>query len=281
MAAEQLFGARTVWVADPDPGPSKILAHNMPTVPNLGNLHAIDWQNLPPVDILTAGFPCQPVSAAGRRRGTRDDRWLFHDILDGVRQLPEPPALLIFENVRGLLTANQGDAMRDVVQGLAELGLLARWRILRASDVGAPHQRPRVWITAADPVRVRRRLGPHRRGTAGRGPVREHHPPGAEHPRPGGEGRFDPALWGRFLPAVRRWERTLGRPAPFPAEIGPRGYPRVSSRWLEWVMGLPAGWVTDVPGLSATAQRQLLGNGVVPQQARAAIADLLDWPDPA
>ncbi|MFW5421050.1 DNA cytosine methyltransferase [Nocardiopsis sp. CNT-189] len=154
MAAEQLFGARTEWIADPAPGPSKILAHNMPAVPNLGDLHAIDWQHTPPVDILTTGFPCQPVSAAGRRHGTRD-RWLFQDILDGVRRLPEPPALLLFENVRGLLTANQGDAMRNVVRGLAELGLLARWRVLRASDVGAPHQRPRVWITAADPVRVK------------------------------------------------------------------------------------------------------------------------------
>jgi DNA (cytosine-5)-methyltransferase 1 len=280
MAAAQIFGAELAWVADPAPGPAAVLAHQLPHVDNLGDLHAIPWEEVPPVDILTAGFPCQPVSLAGPRRGTDDPRWLFHDILDGVRRLPERPALLIFENVRGLLTANRGAAMRDVVHGLAELGLLARWRVLRASDCGAPHQRARVWITAADPVRLRRRLGPHRRGAPGPGPVRDPHTPGAEHHRPGREGRVDPALWGRFLPAVRRWERTLGRPAPFPAEIGPRGYPRISARWLEWMMGVPDGWVTDVPGLSATAQRHLLGNGVVPQQARAAIADLMDWPDP-
>ncbi|WP_262391507.1 hypothetical protein [Nocardiopsis sp. CNR-923] len=70
-----------------------------------------------------------------------------------------------------------------------------------------------------------------------------------------------------------------GRPAPFPADIGPRG-PRISARFMEWMMGLSDAWVTGVPGLSHAAQRHALGNGVVPQQAAAAVADLLDWPDP-
>lgn len=126
LAVEDVFGARLAWVADPARGPAAVLAHQYPDVPNLGNLNAIRWEELRPVDIVTAGFPCQPVSLAGRRRGTSDDRWLFHDILDGVRRLPRRPELLVFENVRGLLRASEGEAMRAVIHGLARDGFLAR-----------------------------------------------------------------------------------------------------------------------------------------------------------
>lgn len=279
LAVEDVFGARLEWVADPAPGPSKVLAHNLPTVPNIGDLKSIDWPNLPPVDIVAAGFPCQPVSFSGRHRGTNDERWLIHDILDGVRQMPQRPALLILENVRGLLTANQGNAMRAVVQGLAEHGFLARWRVLRASDVGAPHQRARTFIVARDALRVRRGLGTDRDRPSFPQPSGEDLPPGTGDPRPSGRGRPDSALWGRFSPHIRCWEQTLGRPAPFPADIGPRG-PRISIPFVEWLMGLPAGWIADVPDLPHTKRREILGNGVVPQQAAAAIEDLMNWPTP-
>lgn len=280
LAVENLFDSRLQWVADPDPGSSHVLAHRWPTTPNLGDLRTIDWENIPAIDILTAGFPCQPVSSAGRRRGTHDERWLFDDILAGIRRMPQRPALLIFENVRGLLTANQGTAMRTVVQGLARDGFLAQWRILRASDVGAPHQRARIFLTARDTLRDRRGMGPDRIGAAHPRPSDQTVPSGAGDHRTGGERGVDPALWRRFTPAVQRWEHVTGRKAPFPAEIGPRGA-RISTRWLEWTMGLPEGWVTDVPELSHAVQRRLLGNGVVPQQASAAIEDLLAWPTPA
>ncbi|WP_262391508.1 DNA cytosine methyltransferase [Nocardiopsis sp. CNR-923] len=115
LAVETILGARRAWVADPAPGPSKILAHNWPDTPNLGDLHTIRWEAVPPVDILTAGFPCQPVSLAGPRRGVADERWLFDDILSGIQQMQQRPRLLVFENVRGLLRASDGEAMRRVV----------------------------------------------------------------------------------------------------------------------------------------------------------------------
>lgn len=80
--------------------------------------------------------------------------------------------------------------------------------------------------------------------------------------------------WGPYEPAVRRWEKHT-RPAPEPHEPGTRGNQRLSARFVEWMMGLPDGWVTDVPGISDSAQKTALGNGVVPQQAAAAIAILL------
>lgn len=83
-----------------------------------------------------------------------------------------------------------------------------------------------------------------------------------------------PERWGKYAAAVRRWER-LTRPAPAPIETGPRGGPRLAARFVEWVMGLPEGWVTDVPGLTSRQAIVALGNGVVPRQASRALDALL------
>ena len=82
--------------------------------------------------------------------------------------------------------------------------------------------------------------------------------------------------WGRYATAIARHERMLGRPAPPPTEPGRHGRPRLSPRFEEWMMCLPAGWVTDVPNLTRNEQLRLLGNGVVPPQAIAALRWLLD-----
>lgn len=86
-------------------------------------------------------------------------------------------------------------------------------------------------------------------------------------------GRID---FGGYAPAIARWERVLGRPAPAPTEpTGRGGAHRLSPRFVEWLMGLPEGHVTGVPGLTRNAQLKALGNGVVPQQATAALTHLL------
>ena len=77
--------------------------------------------------------------------------------------------------------------------------------------------------------------------------------------------------WGSYGPAIARWETVIGRPAPVPIEPGPKGNPRLSPAFVEWLMGLPEGWVTDVPDISRSAALTALGNGVVPQQAAAAL----------
>lgn len=78
-----------------------------------------------------------------------------------------------------------------------------------------------------------------------------------------------------YGPAIRHWEAILGRPAPCPTEPGPRGGRRLAARFPEWMQGLPDGHVTAVPGLSYKEQIHALGNGVVPQQAAAALRLLL------
>lgn len=81
--------------------------------------------------------------------------------------------------------------------------------------------------------------------------------------------------WGDYAPAIRRWEAVRGT-APAPTELTPKGKHRLSARFTEWMMGLPAGWVTDVD-MSRNEQLKALGNGVVPQQAIAAIIDILTY----
>lgn len=83
-----------------------------------------------------------------------------------------------------------------------------------------------------------------------------------------------------YGPAVRRWERVTGRSAPCPMEPGTRGNRRLSPAFVEWMMGLPEGWVTDILTKRKDALT-VLGNGVVPRQAEEAFRHLMaDWPEP-
>jgi DNA (cytosine-5)-methyltransferase 1 len=82
--------------------------------------------------------------------------------------------------------------------------------------------------------------------------------------------------WGKFEPAIRRWESMLGRPAPAPTKPdGKDAAHRLSSEFTEWMMGVPAGWITGV-GLSRNDELKACGNGVVPQQAELALRMLLE-----
>lgn len=85
-----------------------------------------------------------------------------------------------------------------------------------------------------------------------------------------------PVNWGEYQLTIARWEARLGRRVPRPTEpTGRDSSPRLSPAFVEWMMGLPEGWVTAVPGVNRSAQLKALGNGVVPQQAAAALRDML------
>lgn len=89
----------------------------------------------------------------------------------------------------------------------------------------------------------------------------------------GDPGRCDgatDAVWGDYTTAIRRWEHILGRPAPAPTVLGPNGGRRLNPDLVDWMMGWPAGW-TDVPGVTRSERLSLGGDGVVPQQAFAAL----------
>jgi DNA (cytosine-5)-methyltransferase 1 len=171
MAVEEVFGGTTVWHSEIDKAASKVLAHRWPGVLNLGDISEINWDSVPPVDVLCGGFPCQDVSSAGRRAGikdgTRSGLWaVFAEAIDWLH-----PQFVVIENVRGLLSAaahrvepdeaTVGDragrpvlrAAGAVLGDLADLGYDAQWATFAAADIGAPHRRERVFIVATDATR--------------------------------------------------------------------------------------------------------------------------------
>jgi DNA (cytosine-5)-methyltransferase 1 len=291
MAISAVLGGRLVWCADNDRHISALLAARYPGVPNLGDLTTIAWQSVEPVDIISAGFPCQDISysglGAGIEKGARSGIW--KNIAEGIRVLR--PKLVLVENVAGIRRRGLDRVLGD----LADLGYYTVWTTVRASDVGAPHRRERVFILAyrrggkallaAAYARSQRRS---RRPGARETPVRRASGR-PERPRtsavPGTVSDLNTVVkddgWGRFSAAIHHWEAVTGRSAPAPSERGVRGQPRLSPRLSEWLMGLPPGWVTDL-ALPYTAQHRAIGNGVVPQQATAALRLLVDlavWED--
>jgi DNA (cytosine-5)-methyltransferase 1 len=97
--------------------------------------------------IVTGGFPCQPFSAAGRRRGTADDRYQWPNMFEVIRNTK--PDWVIAENVRGLVTWNEGMVLETVCADLESEGYEVQPFIIPAVAVGAPHRRDRVWIIAS------------------------------------------------------------------------------------------------------------------------------------
>jgi DNA (cytosine-5)-methyltransferase 1 len=167
LAVSAMTGGEVVWHCEWEDAPSKILEKNFPGVPNFKDVRTVDWTQVEPVDVLTGGFPCQDLSFAGRRagleEGTRSGLWSeFYKAIQVLR-----PKMVVIENVRGLLSAKANSSMvvpsgfvvgrsgepplraLSVVLGdLASIGYDARWTSVRASQVGAPHNRFRVFIIA-------------------------------------------------------------------------------------------------------------------------------------
>jgi DNA (cytosine-5)-methyltransferase 1 len=146
LAVEAVLDARLVWYAEVDRHACAVLAHRFPGIDNLGDIRTVDWGTIAPVDITTAGFPCQDISDAGTREGiagTRSSLW--GSVADAIRVLR--PGLVLVENVAAL----QRRGLDLVQSDLATLGYDTSWTCLRASDIGAPHRRDRLFLLAARP----------------------------------------------------------------------------------------------------------------------------------
>ena len=306
MAVEHFYDAETVWHSEIDKHCSQLLKkHGYEN--NLGDLTEINWDDVEPVDIMSAGFPCQPFSHAGNRKGNNDERAIFQWIADGISVLR--PGVVVLENVAGILTLGG----TSVIGALTEIGYDARWGLVRASDVGTCHRRERWFCIAFDSTSDRRSLRQtgkiHKsksRPVNGSNRVPVPNTVGAQSQRHGvstirsSQRNFKPTCdianvtdtAGVGLQELRP-ERGLGETetetrrlssfGPYdvaitrweeilgrtaPVSVDERG---INNSFVEWMMGLPENHVCN-QGLSRTAELKMLGNGVVPQQALQALA---------
>ncbi len=133
------------WMIEMDDFCCSILEKNFPNSlvinDKVENINPLD---LPKIDILTAGFPCQPVSTAGSRKGVMDERWLWDEVWRFIDVLR--PQYFILENVPGLFTANKGKAFERVIKDIAQSrSYRFEWQIISARSVGAAHLRKRFF----------------------------------------------------------------------------------------------------------------------------------------
>jgi DNA (cytosine-5)-methyltransferase 1 len=113
---------------------------------NLGDITVVDWAQVERVDMITAGFPCQPTSSAGRQLGDADPRWLWPAVHRAISILL--PDQVLLENVRNLISYDKGRLWAGILADLTRLGYDVRWLTLGACHVGAAHHRHRVFALA-------------------------------------------------------------------------------------------------------------------------------------
>lgn len=175
---------RTVWQVEQSEYARSVLARHWPDATRHADVFDVGAHNLEPVDVICGGFPCQPVSVAGKREAGADARWLWPEMARIIEEMG--PKYVIAENVPGLLSAEgdpvadsysnrraweragwhhvrqwdvphldqrprrpvRGGAFSAVLADLASLGYAAQWHVFGAVDVGAPHKRNRVFVVA-------------------------------------------------------------------------------------------------------------------------------------
>ena len=293
-AIEWVMGAETAWLAEIDPAARRVLAAHWPDVPLYGDITAIDWSAVPPVDILVGGTPCQDLSQAGRRagmaEGTRSGLWAA--MRHAIAALT--PSFVIWENVSGARSATAASALEPdpgcvgagdasgqpvlralgrVLGDLAALGYDSEWRSVRASDVGACHRRERVFVLAwpaADADGIPRDLrrapaageAPRRRASGA--PARRDHTAVSDTDRQGLAGRRGTTL-GRGAGECAPWQDDLApaggiRPASWSCGACGGLDPDCATCWLE--LTVDHGW----GGYEAAirSHEQLLGRTAPP-----------------
>ena len=245
LAVEAFFDCELVACAEIDKYASLAIDKHF-GVPNVGDIKQLDWASLGEIDIITAGYPCQPFSHAGQRKGIEDERHIWPYIKEGIGILQ--PSLVILENVRGHLSLG----FKEVIQDLASIRYDAVWTVVRASDVGAPHQRARLFIIAYPNSGIRGVSSSDKKNIES-----------SDSARKGLEGSFHKEH--RFECRSEMQMRRTPNALDLDGKLNPV--------FVEYMMGLPEGWVTSLP-ISRAQKLKMLGNGVVPQQAYYALEKL-------
>ena len=135
-------GMECIWQVETDNYCNRVLAKHWPAVPRYGDIKNVGRHNLETPDLICGGFPCQPVSLAGKREAQADARWLWPEFARVVDELR--PQYVFVENVPGLYTAGGSEVLAD----LATLRYDAEWHSIPAAAFGAPHKRERFILVA-------------------------------------------------------------------------------------------------------------------------------------
>jgi len=147
--AAQWMGWDNVFHVERDPFCRKVLTHHFPQSQSFDDVKTFDATPFRGrVSIISGGFPCQPFSAAGKRAGTSDDRYLWPEMFRIIREAR--PTYVVAENVRGLLSWNHGLVLDTVCADLEGEGYEVLPVVLGAANVNAPHRRDRIWIVATN-----------------------------------------------------------------------------------------------------------------------------------
>ena len=135
----------TIGFVEKDEFCQKVLKKNFNNIPIESEVRNVKGDRYK-ADIITGGFPCQPFSVAGKRRGTEDDRYLWDETIRVIRECK--PRWFIGENVEGIINIQEGMVLRQVCDDLEKEGFEVQCIVIPASGIGAWHQRKRVWIIA-------------------------------------------------------------------------------------------------------------------------------------
>jgi len=165
--AAQWMGWENAFHVERDPFCRQVLNHHFPKSQSFDDVKTFDATPFRGrVSIISGGFPCQPFSAAGKRAGTSDDRYLWPEMFRIIREAR--PTYVVAENVRGLLSWNDGLVLDTVCADLEGEGYEVCPVVLPAASVNAPHRRDRIWIVAANAY------GAGERQDNGQGESRQH-----------------------------------------------------------------------------------------------------------
>ena len=174
--AEMLAGIKPVWLSEVAPFPLRVTEKRLPDVKQYGDINKLNGAELPPVDIITFGSPCQDMSIAGKRTGLDGERsGLFHQAIRIIKEMrcatnSKSPRYIVWENVMGCLSSNKEEDFRTVLEKICKVkggqidvpqpekwynageilgdDFSVAWRVFDAQYWGVPQRRKRIYLVA-------------------------------------------------------------------------------------------------------------------------------------
>lgn len=267
--------AQTAWFVERDLYCQQVLRKHWSTVPVYGDIY--DCHDLPYVDVVTAGFPCQPFSVAGKREGEKDERYLVPEMFRVIQEVR--PHVVLFENVPGFTSIAAGNTFKQFLRALAESGYDAEWHHLAAADIGAPHKRERwfcvayaqQWRNSAVTARQKGQTHPDQKRNSAKDQFRRHSVQSWTE---------CPDVSFTKLPRFQGWQPTKGCQSRLGRGIN--GLPHRLDRH-QWPAGLGQPQYAWEPPHTTTRQEnrvdrvKALGNAVVPQVVYPIAQSICEW----